>query len=72
MNAIELDANIAAVVAEADTDGVLRWRYQELRRAGYEPVVAARLARRRRVDLHIAVDLLQQGCPAGTAVRILL
>ena len=72
MNAIELDANIAAVVAEADTNGVLRWRYQELRRAGYEPVAAVRLARSRQVDLHVAVDLLERGCPAATALRILL
>ena len=72
MTTIELDAHMAAVVAEADTDGVLRWRYRELRRAGYEPVDAVRLARARSVDLHVAVDLLQHGCTTGTALRILL
>ena len=72
MTTIELDAHIAAVVAEADTDGVLQWRYQELRRAGYEPADAVRLARRSRVDLHVAVDLLGRGCAAATALRILL
>ena len=72
MTTIELDARIAAVVAEADTDGVLRWRYRELRRAGYEPVDAVRLARTRGVDLHVAVDLLAHGCATGTALQILL
>jgi hypothetical protein len=72
MTTIELEAHVSAVVAEADTDGVLRWRYDELRRAGYQPIDAARLARTRRVDLHAAVDLLRRGCAAGTALRILL
>ena len=72
MTAIELEERVAAVVAEADTDGVVRWRYEELRRAGYQPVDAARLARTRRVDLHVAVDLLRLGCAAPTALRILL
>jgi len=72
MTAIELEERVSAVVAEADTDGVLRWRYEELRRAGYPPVDAARLARTGRVDLHVAVDLLRHGCAAPTALRILL
>ena len=72
MTAMELEAHVSAVVAEADIDGVLRWRYDELRRAGYPPIDAARLARTRRVDLHLAADLVRRGCAAGTALRILL
>jgi hypothetical protein len=72
MTVSELEANVSAVVGEADTDGVLRWRYEELRRAGYAPLDAARLARTRSVDLHEATDLLRNGCEAATALRILL
>jgi len=72
MTVSELEAHAAAVVGEADSDGVLRWRYEELRRTGYVPVDSARLARTRSVDLHTAVDLLRNGCDAATALRILL
>jgi hypothetical protein len=72
MTVTELESRVSAVVSEADTDGVLRWRYEELRRAGYPPIDAARLARTRAVDLHIAVDLLRCGCETETALRILL
>jgi hypothetical protein len=51
---------------------VLTWRYDSLRRAGYAPDEAARLARTRHVDLHVAVDLLARGCDQATALRILL
>jgi hypothetical protein len=63
---------LAAAVEEVDADGVLVWRYTSLRRAGYRPQHAARLARRRGVDLHVATDLLERGCDEPTALRILL
>jgi len=72
MTVSELEAHAAAVVGEADSDGVLRWRYEELRRAGYPPLDSARLARTQSVDLHTAVDLLRSGCDSATALRILL
>ncbi len=63
---------VAAAVQETDADGVLGWRYETLRRAGYVPNDAARLARHRSVDLHRAVELLEQGCEPAIALRILL
>ena len=51
---------------------VLRWRCDELRRAGYGLRDALLLAITVEVDLHQAVDLLASGCPSATAARILL
>ncbi len=51
---------------------VLCWRMASLLEAGYSEAAAALLAIRPRVDLHQAVDLLAQGCPPDTALRILL
>jgi hypothetical protein len=57
-------------VLEAET--VLRWRFDELVRAGYEADSALLVASHVEVDLHLAVDLARKGCPIGTALRILL
>jgi len=62
-------ATLAEKVTEADS--VRRWRLGELVRAGYAPWDALVLSRRHDVDLHLAVKLLEDGCPAGTAMRIL-
>jgi hypothetical protein len=48
------------------------WRAEALERAGYDPDSAVELATRHDVDLHLAVELLEQGCPVDTALRILL
>lgn len=53
-------------------DPVLRWRAEELVRAGYGPEAVALIAGNYRIDLHLAVKLLQRGCPEATALRILL
>ncbi|MFN0153149.1 MAG: hypothetical protein ACKVUT_02125 [Gaiella sp.] len=63
---------IAAVVAESDADGVLSWRFEQLRAAGYDVRRAAQIARTFEIDLHRAVALLERGCPVETALRILL
>ena len=55
-----------------EVDAVLRWRYDELVRAGYNREDAEILARNRDVDLHLATDLVRGGCPSGTAMRIVL
>ncbi len=55
-----------------EADEIVRWRSDELRRAGYRPRAALVLALRRDVDLHVAVELLEHGCPAHVALRILL
>lgn len=51
---------------------VERWRAEELKRAGYPDEVAESIAARVDVDLHRALDLLAEGCPAELAAAILL
>jgi len=53
-------------------DQVLLWRIAQLDRAGYNGECAVELAMASNVDLHIATDLLEHGCPVETATRILL
>lgn len=57
---------------ETEVERIERWRRQELERAGYPADAAAEIAGRLDVDLHQAVQLLQRGCPADIATRILL
>ena len=57
---------------ETEAGRVVRWRAQELERAGYDPSSAAELAERTDVDLHRAVELLELGCPVELALQILL
>ncbi|MEX2464340.1 MAG: hypothetical protein WD428_00535 [Gaiellaceae bacterium] len=57
---------------DAEFERVLRWRFQELARAGYEAEAAATIAARGDIDLHRATELLRQGCPADVALQILL
>jgi len=58
-------------IEETEADRVVRWRAQELERAGYSPTAAAELAERIDVDLHRATGLLESGCPAELALEIL-
>ena len=67
MSAAELDLHV-----ESESERIARWRAEELERAGYASSDAAELAGRADVDLHLAVELLERGCPANTALRILL
>jgi len=53
-------------------DRVESWRAEELIRAGYTPSDAVALAGRHDIDLHLAVELLEQGCPIDTAIDILI
>jgi hypothetical protein len=57
---------------DTELDRVQEWRAEELERAGYPVREAARLAERHDVDLHLAIDLISQGCPVPVAVEILL
>ena len=63
-----------AVLADkiTEADPVRRWRLDELVRAGYPTYDALLLSGRNEVDLHGAARLLGKGCPAATALRILL
>jgi hypothetical protein len=47
------------------------WRLSVLLDAGYPPELAELLADSK-VDLHLAAELLERGCPAPLAARILL
>jgi hypothetical protein len=67
MHAAEIETNR---VTEAER--IERWRAEELERAGYDADAALQLAVRPDVDLHHAVQLLANGCPPETALRILL
>jgi hypothetical protein len=55
----------------AESERVEGWRRERLERAGYAPVDAAELASRMDVDLHRAVQLVEQGCPPELAAQIL-
>ena len=65
-------AEVKTGAATTEAVAVLRWRYDELVRAGYYPAHAHKLARQLDVDLHRAADLVRKGCPSGTALRIVL
>jgi hypothetical protein len=41
-------------------------------RAGFDPSAAVEIAANLEVDLHAAIGLLERGCPAELALRILL
>ena len=57
---------------ETEAERVLRWRLDELERVGYDRAAAWEVAERSDVDLHAAMALARGGCPAATALRILL
>jgi hypothetical protein len=63
-------ANTTESVLEVEL--VERWRLDSLERAGYDAESAAVLAASHEVDLHLAVSLLQRGCPVSLALQILL
>ncbi len=57
---------------ETEVERVERWRAEELERAGYDMSAVAVLAASSDVDLHLAIDLLRQGCSQDVAMQILL
>ena len=59
-------------IVETELERVERWRTEELIRAGYDPDSANQLATHHDVDLRKASWLLEHGCPADLALRILL
>jgi len=60
------------LIDESEAEAILRWRFEELVRAGYDIGSALVLASHVEVDLHQATGLVDRGCPADTALRILL
>ena len=59
-------------LGELEAENVLRWRFEVLVRSGYDAGEAMILASHVGVDLHRAKDLVANGCPTETALRILL
>ncbi len=60
------------LVTESELERIVRWRSEELERAGYSSDGSVALAARLDIDLHDAIDLVKSGCPAEIALRILL
>jgi hypothetical protein len=60
-----------ASIADLVDEKVESWRFMVLLDAGYPPDLAELVAESK-VDLHAAVELLERGCPAPLAARILL
>jgi hypothetical protein len=60
------------LVEDTELERIERWRAEELERAGYGTHAAGRLAARQDIDLHLAIRLLEQGCPPELALKILL
>jgi hypothetical protein len=52
-------------------DPVVLWRASRLREAGFTSQLADTLARDCAYDLHAVLELVDRGCPADLAVRIL-
>jgi hypothetical protein len=59
-------------IDETEAEAILRWRFDELVRAGFDVGSALLLASHVEVDLHDASALMRRGCPSETALRILL
>jgi hypothetical protein len=59
-------------IIETEVERVERWRTEELMRAGFDPDAASQLAAHHEIDLRKAARLLEHGCPADLALRILL
>jgi hypothetical protein len=50
---------------------VVAWRRARLLAGGFPLSLATTLAHDARFDLHALIELVEQGCPPGVAVRIL-
>jgi hypothetical protein len=57
---------------ELELDLVEQWRSESLERVGYDAESAAVLAASHEIDLHLAMRLLERGCPVDLALQILL
>jgi hypothetical protein len=62
---------IAEFDQQSERDRVASWRLHVLMEAGYPLPLAERVAQSE-ADLHLAVELVSQGCAPKTAAEILL
>jgi hypothetical protein len=53
-----------------DPEPPVEWRARRLRSAGFTTALAARLASDPDYDLHALLELVDRGCPAELAARI--
>ena len=60
------------LVTDTELERVENWRAEELARAGFDPSDAIALAGRHDIDLHLALRLIELGCPHDTAISILI
>jgi hypothetical protein len=60
-----------AINENPTADAVMAWRTERLRTAGLPDDLAPRIACDRSYDLHALLELVDRGCLAGLAVRIL-
>lgn len=58
--------------AKSEVELVQSWRLEVLLQVGYGRYDAELLAKRLDIDLHLACDLLEQGCSPEQAIAILL
>jgi hypothetical protein len=56
----------------SELEAVMRWRFDQLVRVGYDDDDAILVAVDLDVDLHFAKQLVLRGCPSELAVRIAL
>ena len=66
------DHGFVEITTDIEHDPVLRWRFEQLQRAGYPTEEAVVLSGRSEVDLHTAIRLLQDNCAVPTAMQILI
>lgn len=69
---IRMTAAETRLYLDTELERIEQWRAEELERVGYPRRDARQLAARHDVDLHLAIDLLRQGCPVPVALQILL
>ena len=56
--------------ATLERNAVFAWRREQLVDSGFPPALAARIAAEGGYDLHALIELVERGCPAELAVRI--
>jgi hypothetical protein len=67
-----MTANLTDTDATVNELAVEDWRFQQLVKAGWPEAQALVLAADHDVDLHLACDLLANGCDPATALKIVL
>lgn len=60
-----------AANSDPSSDPVVAWRAERLRGAGFSAGLARRVACQPAYDLHALLELIDRGCPAELAARIL-